>query len=99
MELNRVYAAVARKRKLLISKLTGIGSGNAKCIPPQRDYRVGGPRSVWEENPVLLNVTADACMLALITCNCGAKEAAGRAATVGGTACTQQFMGHLSESL
>ena len=34
-----------------------------------KDYRLGGPRSVWEENPTLLNVIAKACMLGSITCN------------------------------
>lgn len=53
---------------------------------------------MWEENPGLANVTAAGDTLCCITCGCGSNETGGNAATVGGAACIQQFMGHFSET-
>jgi hypothetical protein len=57
----------------------------------------GGPRSVWEEKPGLLNVTATECILNSAAKSKGRADAVGKAAALGGADCKQQFMGHFSE--
>ena len=57
----------------------------------------GGPRSVWEEKPGLLNMIATECILKSVVCSKGRADAMGKAAAGGGADCKQQFMGHFSE--
>lgn len=49
-----------------------------------------------EEKPALVKVTGTTWALALVCTRTGRDDTAGKAATVRGTLCTQQFMGHCS---
>jgi hypothetical protein len=61
-------------------------------------YVRGGPRSVWEEKPAMVNVTGTKCICRSLTASGGRKEFDETAAPLRRCPGVQQSMGHLASS-